>query len=472
MLEKAPEDIKMYCKKETLQRSFPMRDLIRSKRFWKTLLTLVIPIAIQNLLSSAVNSVDILMLGYVGQNELSAVSLANQFAFLLFGLLFGLNSGITILASQYWGKGDTDSIQVVTGIAMKIILAATAMIFAGCLIAPELLMTVYTSDPVLIEIGSRYLRAASCSYIFWGISSSYESMLRSVERAVTATVITSVALVMNVILNAVWIFGLFGAPKLGVVGVALATAISRVTEFLLCAVDASKGKLFKVSPKLLLRHNKLLFGDFLKYSLPALISDGSWTLAFSTYSIIMGHLNSDMVAANSVVSTVRDLFSVLAFALGSGAAVMVGIEIGKNEFKKARDEGDLFCLLSLGLGIVTGVLILVTRPLVLSCFSLSEQAAKYLNTMLIINSYYVIGQIMNTLIIAGLLRAGGNTKWGMKCDIFTMWLVSVPVGFLCAFVFKLPPMWVYFVLCLDEFWKMPIVLRYYRSYRWICNITR
>ena len=449
-----------------------MKELIKSRQFWRSLLTLVIPIAIQNFLSSAVNSVDVLMLGYVGQNELSAVSLANQFAFLLFGVLFGLNSGITILASQYWGKRDTDSIQTVTGIAVKLVTAITVLIFIGCQLIPEKLMKIYTADPVLIELGSRYLRIASYSYIFWGISESYECMLRSVERAVTSTVITSTALLTNMGLNAVFIFGLLGAPKLGMVGVALATSVSRVIEFILCLADASRGKLFKIKPGLFIRHDKVLFGDFVKYSMPALISDGAWTVAFSTYSIIMGHLSSDVVAANSVVSTVRDLFSVVAYALGSGAAVMVGIEIGKNELKKAKDEGDLFCWLSLAIGVLTGLLILFTRPLVINWFSLSETASKYLNTMLIINSYYVIGQIMNTLIIAGLLRAGGNTKWGMKCDIITMWCVSVPIGFLSAFVLKLPPMWVYFILCMDEFWKMPIVIRYYRSYKWIQNITR
>ena len=449
-----------------------MKELIKSKQFWKTLMTLVVPIAIQNFLSSAVNSVDILMLGYVGQDELSAVSLANQFAFLLFGVLFGLNSGITILASQYWGKGDTDSIQTVTGIAVKIVTACTVLIFIGCQIIPEKLMQIYTADPLLIELGSKYLRIASYSYIFWGISNAYESMLRSVERAVAATVITSVALIVNMLLNAVFIFGLLGAPKLGMVGVALATSISRVIEFALCTADAARGKLFTIKPGLFIRHDRLLFGDFLKYSMPALIGDGAWTVAFSTYSIIMGHLSSDVVAANSVVSTVRDLFSVIAYALGSGAAVMVGIEIGKNQLEKAKAEGDLFCWLSLGIGVLTGLLILFTRHWIIGFFSLTETAAKYLNTMLIINTYYVVGQIMNTLIIAGLLRAGGNTKWGMKCDIITMWCVSVPLGFLCAFVLKLPPMWAYFILCMDEFWKMPIVIRYYKSYKWIQNITR
>lgn len=449
-----------------------MKDIAKSRQFWVTLATLVIPIAIQNFLSNTVNSVDILMLGYVGQDELSAVSLANQFAFLLFGLLYGLNSGITILASQYWGKGDTDSIQTVTGIAMKIITSVTVLIFALCQIVPERLMQIYTSDALLIEMGGRYLRIASFSYIFWGISGSYESMLRSVERAAASTVITSSAIVVNVTLNAVFIFGLLGAPKLGIVGVALATVISRATEFLLCIADAARGKLFRIKPRLFVAHHKELFGDFLKYSLPALINDGSWTLAFSTYSIIMGHLSSDVVAANSVASTVRDLFSVFAFALGSGASVMVGIEIGKNELEKAKNEGDLFCWLSLTVGIVTGLLLLASRRLVIGFFLLSDTATGYLNTMLIISSYHIIGEVMNTLIIAGLLRAGGQTRWGMKCDIITMWLVSVPLGFISAFVLKLPPMWVYFVICLDEFWKIPFVLRYYKSYQWIQNITR
>ncbi len=449
-----------------------MKEIAKSKQFWTTLLTLVIPIAIQNLLSTAVNSADIIMLGYVGQNELSAVSLANQFAFLLFGILFGLNSGITILAAQYWGKGDTDSVQIVTGIAMKIITAVTAVISLGCLLVPDVLMKIYTDDPVLIALGAQYLRVAAWSYLFWGISNSYESMLRSVERAFSSTVITSCALIVNVILNAVFIFGLLGAPRLGVVGVALATTVSRMTESVLCVVDASKGKLFKIKPRLFLEHHAELFRDFVKYAMPALINDSCWTLAFSTYSIIMGHLSSDIVAANSVATTVRDLFTVLAYALGSGAAVMVGIEIGRKEYRRAKDEGNLFCLISLGIGIITGLIILFSRHYVIGFFTLSETAAGYLDKMLIINSYYIIGQIMNTLIIAGLLRSGGNTRWGMVCDFIDMWLVSVPLGFICAFWLKLPPMWVYFVLCLDEFWKVPFVLRYYRSYKWIQNITR
>ena len=449
-----------------------MKYIAKDRSFWATLLTLVIPITIQNFFSQAVNSVDILMLGYVGQNELSAVSLANQFAFLLFGVLFGVNSGITILAAQYWGKGDTDSIQIVTGIAMKIISSVTVLVTLACIFIPETLMTIYTADATLIGLGARYLKIVAVSYIFWGISGSYESMLRSVERAVTSTIITSTALIANVILNAVFIFGLFGAPRLGMIGVAIATIIARVLEFSLCLGDAARGKLFKIKPRLFVAHHKILFGDFIKYAMPALLNDAIWTVAFSTYSIIMGHLSTDVVAANSVATTVRDLFTVIAHAIGAGATVMVGIEIGKKNMVKARDEADLFCWIALAAGILTGLIIFITRPFIIGFFTLSETAAGYLNIMLMISSYYVIGQIINTLVIAGLLRAGGNTRWGMICDTIDMWLVSVPLGFFAAFVLKLPPMWVYFILCLDEFWKLPFVYRYYKSYDWLTNITR
>ena len=449
-----------------------MSDVAGDRRFWVSLVTLVIPIAIQNFFSTAVNSADILMLGYVGQDELSAVSLANQFQFLLFGIIFGINSGITIMASQYWGKKDTDSIQIITGIAVKFITILTVLIALGCLFVPQLLMTIYTSDPLLIGIGKGYLRVVGISYIFWGIAASYESMLRSVERAPLSTVISSTALILNVVLNACFIFGIGFFPKLGVKGVAIATVISRVIELLLCLIDALYGKLFRFRPELWIRTDKLLLSDFVKYAGPALANDLIWTLAFSTYSIIMGHLSSDVVAANSVATTIRDLATVFAYALGSGANVLVGIRIGENRLERARAEADFFCWLSLGVAFLTGLLLFCLRPFLMSFFALSETASYYLNIMLIISSYYVIGQIMNTLVIGGILRAGGNSRWGMYCDILDMWCWSVPLGFLSAFVFKFPPLVVYFILCLDEFWKIPFVYRYYKSYKWLNNITR
>lgn len=439
---------------------------------YKALFALVLPIALQNLLASLVNSVDILMLGYVGQDELAAVSLANQYMFILWGFFFGINSAATIMNSQYWGKGDTRTIQAVLGIALKMSLVITGVVSFLCVFMPRNLMSLYTNNAGLIEIGVNYLRAIGISYFLMSFSQCYQCTLRSVEMAKKSTIISTITVFLNVFLNAVFIFGLFGAPKLGVIGVAIATTIARIVELIICIFDYAKGAIFKPDLKLIFGHHSELLKDFIKYAGPALVNDLSWTLAFSSYSIILGHLNADIVAASSVSMTLRELFTTVCFGIGAGGAVIIGKELGANELDRAKEDSKTLCYVTLLFGIGFGVLIVLLRNPLMSFFTLTDAARGYLNIMMIINGYYLIGQAMNTLFIAGLFRAGGNTKFGMICDTITMWCVSVPLGFLSAFVFKFPPMVVYFILCLDEFWKVPVVIKYYKSFKWLNNITR
>ncbi len=443
-----------------------------SKRFYHGLASLVIPITIQNFITNAVNSADVFMLGYVGQTELSAVSLANQFQFLLSGVFFGISSGVTMLASQYWGKKDTNSIQAVMGIAIKIAFVITTVLAVGALTVPAALMRIYTNDEVLISIGAGYLRIIGVSYICMSFSQVYLCALRSMERAPLSTLISTTTLLMNIVLNAVFIFGIGGAPKLGVMGVAIGTVTARIAELLLCLADAVRGKVFSIDLKIMFGRHKLLFQDFFKYAVPALINDCAWTVAFSLYSAIMGHMNADVVAASSVASTVRNLCTILCFALGAGASVLLGNEIGEGKLEVVKRDARRSCLVTLAVGILTGIVLLLIRPLVFMFFSLTERASGYLDFMLLISAYYVVGQAMNTLLIAGIFRAGGDSRFGMICDIIVMWVISVPLGFISAFVLKLPPMAVYFILCLDEFWKIPVVSRHYKSFRWLKDITR
>lgn len=443
-----------------------------NRQFYRSLMALVLPITLQNFITNAVNSADVFMLGYVGQTELSAVSLANQFQFLLSGVFFGISSAVVMLASQYWGKKDTDSIQAVMGIAVKIALVITGLLAVGTVCMPQVLMRIYTNDETLISIGTSYLRIVGMSYICMSFSQVYLCVLRSMERAQLSTAISAVALVSNVVLNAVFIFGIGGAPKLGVIGVAVGTMTARVLELVLCLADAVRGKIFRIDLKIMFGKHKLLFADFCRYSVPALINDFAWTLAFSMYSVIMGHMNADVVAANSVVSTVRNLCMILGFALGSGASVLLGIEIGEGRIADAKRDAGRSCYVTLIVGVLTGIVILLLRPVVFMCFSLTDRAQGYLNIMLWISSYYVIGQAINTLLISGVFRAGGDSKFGMICDIVVMWFISVPLGFLCAFVLNLPPMVVYFILCLDEFWKIPAVYVHYKKFGWLKDITR
>ena len=443
-----------------------------NRRFYHAMAALVIPITIQNFITNAVNSADVFMLGYVGQTELSAVSLANQFQFLLSGVFFGISSGVTMLASQYWGKKDTNAIQAVMGIAMKIAFAITTLLAVGAASIPETLMRIYTNDSTLIDIGASYLRIIGASYVCMSFSQVYLCALRSMERAHLSTAISSVALGMNVVLNAIFIFGLFGAPKLGVIGVAIGTVSARVIELALCLIDAFRGKVFRIDLKMMFGRHKLLTQDFFKYAVPALINDCAWTVAFSMYSAIMGHMNADVVAASSVAATVRSLCTILCFALGAGASVLLGIEIGEGKIEEVKRDARKSCHVTLAIGILTGLVLIAIRPFVFQFFDLTDRASGYLDFMLIISAYYVVGQAMNTLIIAGIFRAGGDSRFGMICDIIVMWVISVPLGLISAFVLKLPPMAVYFILCLDEFWKIPVVYRHYKSLRWLKDITR
>lgn len=442
------------------------------KILYKSLVALVVPIAIQNLLAGLVNSMDILMLGYVGQDELAAVSLANQYMFILWGFFFGINSATTLMNAQYWGKGDKRAIQAIFGISFKLSVAVTAIVAIGCIFMPDMLMALYTNDAILQEIGVSYLRTIGISYILMSFSQSYQCTLRSVEQAKKSTIISTITLLINVCLNAVFIFGLFGMPKLGVIGVAFATIIARCIEFVICLIDYFRGSMFKPDIKLFLGTHKVLRNDFVKYAGPALVNDLSWTLAFSTYSIILGHLNNDMVAASSVATTLRDLFTTICFGISAGGTVIIGKEMGTNRLDKAKKDAGILCYITFLATTVIAVVLVITRHPMMSLFTLTDTAYNYLDIMMLISSYYIIGQAMNTLMIAGLFRAGGNTKFGMICDTITMWGVSVPIGFVSAFVLKLPPMWVYFLLCMDEFWKIPVVYKYYKSDKWLNNITR
>ena len=442
------------------------------KLFYKSLFSLVVPITIQNLITNMVNSADVLMLNYVGQSSMSAVSLANQYQFILGGFFFGITSGTTMLCAQYWGKKDMNSIQAVFGIALKISLAFTFLLSFAAILFPTLLMRIFTPDAELIEMGASYLRVIGISYLLTGFSQTYLCVLKSVERARTSTFISCTALFLNVFLNAVFIFGLLGAPNLGIIGVALATVIARVVEILLCFADFFRGRVFKPHLSVLFGRHRLLFQDFLKYSIPALLNDCIWTFAFSTYSIILGHMNSDMVAAASVATTIRDLLSVVCFGLGSAGTVLLGKSLGEQCMEKAKEDASSLCRCTFAASVLTALVIILFRKPVIGAFDLTPLAQDYLNFMLFVSSYYVIGQAMNTLTIAGVFRAGGNSRFGLICDIVVMWCISVPLGFISAFVLHLPPKAVYFILCLDEFWKIPVVWRYYKSEKWLNNITR
>lgn len=312
---------------------------IKDDSFYKALFALVLPITIQGLVNNAVNSADVFMLGYVGQDALSAVSLANQLQFVITGFFWGITGGVSLMIAQYFGKGDLRSVQSVMGIGFKVSLLFTLAISLIAILLPAQVMVLFTDDATLISIGASYLRAIGITYLLQSVSQVYECAMRSMGRATVSTVISSVALLTNVLLNAVFIFGWLGMPRLGVLGVALATVIARALEVALCILDAAKSRFLHYEAALLFHSDPLLVKDFFRFSVPALFNDLSWTVAFSTYSIILGHLGSDVVAASAVATTIRDLCTVVCMSLGAAAVAIIGKEIGANDLAAARRDG-------------------------------------------------------------------------------------------------------------------------------------
>jgi putative MATE family efflux protein len=441
--------------------------------FSRTLFALVFPIALQNLLTAVGSSANVIMLGSVSQMTLSAVSLASQILFILNLFFAGLTIGATMLVAQYWGKGDTLAIEKLYGISLRLsLLVATLFCGAACL-CPQFLMLLFTSDKALIATGAFYLRLTGPSYLLMSISQIYLCFLRSTGRVRVSTLITSISLALGIGLNAVLLFGLLGAPKLGVVGVALATTIAQAFQLVWCVLDSRRR-----APQLQLRLHALfarspsLFRDYLRYTLPVLGNECVWGGAIAMYAAILGHLGADVVAANALASVVFDLAAVVGLGLASGGAILIGKEIGEKRLEQARGDASRLCKLALLCGAAGGILILIFRPLLLRLVPLTETASGYLAIMLIINSYYVIGKSVNATTIVGVFCAGGDSRFGLINDALVMWGISIPLGLLCAFVFRVPAMVVYFVLCLDEFVKMPFIYWHYRRFTWLKNITR
>ena len=444
----------------------------KERQSYKYILGLTFPIVIQNLFNAAVSSADVLMLNSVGQDAISAVSLATQYSNILMSIFMGLGSGVSMLCAQYWGKKDIKTIERVQGIALRFTFLCAFVFAFASLFFPKLMMTLYTNDTTLIPLGISYLRIVGVGHLFWGIAETYFQTLRSVERVKVSTCINVFTLFLNIGLNAVFIYGLFGAPPLGVQGVALATTISRTVQFIICLIYSRYSDGMKLRFSAVFEKNPILLKDFVRLSLPALANSLIWSVAFSMYTAILGHLSSDVVAANSVVSVVRSFGTVLCYAVSASAGIIIGKDIGAKKMEEAKADSKRSMVLMVVTGIIGGLIIFAITPIALNVASLSDTAMRYLKIMLYINCFYIMGTATNGTMINGIFRAGGDSKFGMICDIFDMWVYAVPLGFIAAFVLKLPPMMVYVLLCTDEFVKWPWVFKNYRSGKWLNNITR
>lgn len=436
-------------------------------------MALVIPMALQNLINTGVSACDVFMLGKVGETALSASSLARQVQYIMSLFLFGLTSGATVLTAQYWGKGDKKTIERIFAMGMCMAVAVTAIFTLVSLLMPETLIRIFTNESEVIREGVKYLRIVAFSYIAIGITDVYLYIMRSVERIKVATAVYLSSLICNVILNAVFIFGMFGCPAMGIRGAALATLLARILELILVIGYAkiyNREILFRM--KYFFHMDSGLLKDFLVCAVPVILNEVLWGIANSASTAILGHMGSAAVAANSVAQVTKEMSMVVSFGISNAAAIYLGKTIGEKKYQHARAYAERFVKLSILLGIGSAVIILLSSQMIIMVMAMTPLTKDYLRFMMCVMAYYAVAQTLDETVIVGIFRSGGDTRFGLIIDLTAMWGCSVLLGAAAAFVFHCSVPVVYALLMSDELVKIPIIWGRYKNCSWIRNITR
>ena len=455
------------------------RHLHREPGFYKRLFLLALPLILQNLITTSLGFVDTFMVGMLGQNELSAVTAANTPIYLLQIIILGLLSGLSVLASQYWGKGDTDSINRCMGVSLYAGLIIAVSVAAVLFFFPLHVMALVTNNDLLIELGAPYLRIVGLSYIFNTISSVYIGMQRSTENPAMGMIVFGISMLTNTGLNYILIFGKFGAPALGITGAAIATLTSRVLQFVIVAVYAPRYRRVPLMLRLLLRPGGAMARSFLKYATPVLVNEVLWGLGVSVMTAVMGHMaiSTDMLAAHAIMGNIDKFSTVACFGIAGATAVIVGKRIGEGA---GREEvyslGCCLLTVSFGVGLVVSVCLAVLLPTVFipylyPLFHLEGLALEIAVTMCVVYLFMLPLKAFDITNITGLLRAGGDSRMASIIDLSCQWVIAVPLTFLTALVFNAPVAVVCLCIQSENVCKCPWGILRLRSRKWINDVT-
>ncbi|MGL5414180.1 MAG: MATE family efflux transporter [Clostridium sp.] len=442
------------------------------KKFYKKVFIIALPIVIQNLITSSLNIVDTIMIGSLGEKEIAAVGIGNQYFFLLNIIIMGLFSGIGIFISQYYGKKDEENIKRLVGIGVVSSFIVGGVFMIGALIFPTTIIGFFNLDKNVIEIGASYLIIVCFSYIFTALSFNFAMASRCIERAVIPMVASGVALIINTTLNYCLIFGSFGFPKLGVEGAAIATLIARIIE---CIIIIG----YVYFSKSILRGNfKEYFSfeiSFLKKIIitviPVLLNEACWGFGSIMYNVVYGRIGTSAIASVQIATTISNLFMVVIFGIASASLVIVGKEVGKGKSDIGIRYGNNSLKLGCIIGVVISILIIVLAGNIVNLYNVSVEVKEWTRYILYVTSLVMIIRVYNIIAIVGVLRGGGDTKVSFYIEASTMWLIGVPVAFIGAFILELPVYVVYALCGLEEIAKMIACLKRIRSKKWIKNLV-
>ncbi len=443
------------------------------KGFYKLLASIAIPIVMQHLINIGLNMIDTVMIGRLGESPLAAVGIANRLFFVFAVSCFGFYSGASVFVAQYWGIKDIKSIQKLLGIQVSVGLILSTFFFILFTLIPQQVMNLFIDDPLVIEMGVNYISIIRFSFLVTAISFAISFNSRSIHRIKVPTMINVIAIAINTFLNFVLIYGMFGMPALGVTGAAYATLIARIFEFfiLLIYIYQSKDHPLAAKFKDLFSWNKALIKKVLVTSLPVFFNEIIWVVGTSVYFVAYGMIGPEAVAVVQVTFTISDFFQSLIFGMGGACAVMLGNELGKNNLELAYTYAIRFIKLTFFTALIMGALLYLARYPIIQFYDFKPETNQMLNYSLIVSAIYLMPKMQAYIIIIGILRSGGDTKFCMYLDFFFVWFVGVPIAFFTVLVLKWP---IYFVLAavfLEEVIKGTIVFKRVLSRVWLNNLT-
>lgn len=434
----------------------------------KEITRLTLPMAFQQFMLALVGASDAVMLGRLDQNAMSAVSLATQVTFVFNLFMTAFIIGENMFTAQYYGKRDNANISKIFCLVLRISCIVAALFWIGTFVFPRNIMRFLTNESELIVLGSEYLKIIGIFYFLSAIAQVCMTIMKNCDAVNMSMVISSATVIINILLNAVFIFGLLGMPAMGVRGAAWATVTATAAQMIWSIIYITAR----------MKHLKIRLSDqsydltkrFWDKTAPVLLNELVWGGGFTMYSVIMGHMGTDAVAANSIANISKNLIICLCLGLGNAGSIIVGNRLGADRFEEARHAGKVLTKVSVLCGALSGILLLALSPAIIGFAELTPQARKYLKGMFVICAYYLAGKSVNSMTIGGIFPAGGDSRFGLLCDAVTLWCITIPIGCLCAFVWRLSVLTVYFVLNLDEIVKLPVVYRHYKKFKWLKNL--
>jgi len=447
-------------------------EFYKDPEYFVNIRAIALPITIQQLMFAALNMLGVILIGQKGDASVAAVGLAGQIAFLLNLVHFGIISGAAMFTAQFWGKHDIPNLRRVLGLCLILAISASLIFFTLSQLFPAQILRIYSKDPMVIELGTSYIRTFSWTFLFFAITFSYALVMRSTGDVKTPTIISVGALLISTFLSYSLIFGKFGLPELGIQGAAVAAVIARFIECVtLLAITYSSNSPVAASLRELTGFDRIFFRRVIKPMLPVILNELFWSLGITTYNIIYGRMGTQSYAAMNIVSTIEQVAFVFFIGISNATAVLVGNRIGSGR----EDEAYLYAGRSLGLGVLGGILLGLVLQLVkipiLSLYKVSPEVIQDASRIINVVSLFLWIRINNTTTVLGILRAGGDTRFSLFLDGIIIWIVGVPMAYLGAFVLGLPVYLVYLCAMSEEVTKWFLGINRYFSHKWINNLT-